>query len=92
MIATQDVEKDARALAKQWYWKQMVNPYRQLYPFYAPGRLTIAEKGPEGFSLADARRLGPNWTEDEAQRHLAQNVLPTTPYLTEEGRQSHEDR
>ncbi len=74
-------------LAREWFADQLINTFDHYHLYYQPsngqrpGQLIVATQEPEGFQLADARRLSPGWTVENAQAFIreAMNSLPILP-------------
>lgn len=78
----------AKAAAEEWFQKQCKDQFAALYLYFRRstetewGKLTIAEKAPSDYELADPRRLGPGLTLTQAKNHIRGIIqhLPILPY------------
>ena len=78
----------ARESSEEWYKKQCRNEFGAYHLYFTPstetewGSLAIAENAPEGYQLADPRRLSPAWTREQVKRHIRDILqrLPVLPY------------
>jgi hypothetical protein len=87
-----DIETNLWEMAKEasddWFRKQTRNEFCAYYLYFTPstetewGSLAIAEKTPEGYQLADPRRLYPGWSRTQVKNHIRGILqhLPILPY------------
>ena len=74
-------------LAREWFATQVRDTFGHYHLYYlpsnaeTPGQLTVNTEQPEGFQLANAQRLSPAWTVENAQAFIreAMNNLPILP-------------
>lgn len=74
-------------LAREWFDAHCRNTSAHYHLYYrpsnaqTPGQLIVDVEEPEGFQLADARRLSPAWTVENAQAFIRQAMsgLPILP-------------
>lgn len=88
-----DIETNLWEMAKEasedWFKKQCRNEFGTYYLYFKPGTetgwgtLAVAENAPEGYQLADPRRLSPAWTRTQVKRHI-RDILQTLPVLPRE--------
>lgn len=79
---------DFRPIVSGWFRRQLENPCGAYFLYFRPsvgeiaGELRIETEAPDGFQLADNRRISPGWTTDRARRHIY-DVWRTLPILAE---------
>lgn len=73
-------------LVQGWFRRQVANPFDAYYLYFKPavgeiaGEIRIETDAPEGFELADNRRIAPGGTTDSVRRHVY-DVWRTLPML-----------
>ena len=79
---------DFSELVKGWFSRQMRNPFGAFYLYFRPaegesaGEIRIEEQAPDGFQIADGRRIAPGWTIERARCYIW-DVWRTLPILAE---------
>jgi len=76
----------SRVLKSQWFPMQSREPYASLYLWFKRGQLVVAEKKPDGFELADPRRINPGGTVEQ-NHNLFREALGRVPCLPTEDEQ-----
>lgn len=82
------VSERVAAATQEWTTQQFRDEWLHLHLYYRPstpelaGDLRVCESAPEGYMLADGRRLSPAWTEQQVRYHIADisRRLPILPY------------
>jgi hypothetical protein len=74
------VHEIATRESNSWYLSQVRDPYGAYYLYYKPGDAIVATECPDGYKLADPRRISPGWTTEKTKIHLI-DILRRTPFL-----------
>ncbi len=78
-----------RTIITDWYRAQCREPYASYFLYFkpsagkVPGEVCLATAPPDGFQLADPRRISPAWTMEQAQRFITE-VSQRLPILATE--------
>ena len=79
-----------KAIANEWFKAQCQDACSALYLYFKrsngaiPGDIKIAVEAPEGYELADQRRISPAWTAGQAE-NFVQSVYQHLPVLPTAG-------
>lgn len=87
-MTTEEIERwlwdQAQAAAELWNREQRRDMFASLYLYHKPGNLTVCGNTvPDGFELADGRRLCPSGTIEQIRNRIYE-VSRRLPILTPE--------